>query len=359
MRIAQLSPLFVPVPPKGYGGTERVVSALTDELVRRGHEVTLFAAAGSSTIAHLHVASPTPLWQMGGTESLIFHVQALVEAINCSEQFDVIHSHLDYLPWLAAERLRAPLVTTLHGQLNLHTPTLRSIFQAHANQPLVSISDVQRKPLAGLDLRWMATIHHGLELRERYKMGGGDGGYLVFLGRIAPEKDPVVAIRAAIRCGIPIKLAAQLPPQQESYFDRNVRPLLDHPLVEWVGEQDDEGKDKLLGGALALIAPFTMDEPFGLVIIEALACGTPVVARPRGAVTEIVRPGEHGLLAETEDEIVAACKQVRSIDRTVCRRWAIRQFSVQRMARDYERVYAQVIEEDAHQLAAGSRRWRI
>jgi glycosyltransferase involved in cell wall biosynthesis len=331
------------VPPRFYGGTERVVSTLTEELVHRGHDVTLFAATGSRTEARLRPLRPPPPWQLGGMNTLLYHVLELFETIASSGEFDIIHSHLEYLPWLVSDRLKPPLVTTLHSLLD--RPELRSILRANASQPLVAISERQRRPVTDLDLNWQGTIHHGLRLREDYELGLGEGGYLVFLGRISAEKDPVAAIEIAVRSGLPIKVAAMLPPEERPYFDASVRPLLEHPLVEWIGEQDDQSKNQLLGDAIALLAPSAWEEPFGLNFIEALACGTPVVARPRGAVAEILNHGEHGLLGETEDELVEACQMVGQLDRQACREWALERYSVQRMVDDYERIYQRVIEQ--------------
>jgi len=328
----------VRVPPRRYGGTERVVHALTEELVRRGHEVTLFAAGTSITSARLHGGSPLPLWDMGVGDALAYRVLQVEDVVRHSAGFDVIHSHVDYLPWLAGERLQAPLVTTLHGRLDL--PELRPIFEAYRDQPLVSISDSQRKPVADLGLRWMGTVYHGLEPSTRSRLGDGDGGYLAFLGRINREKDPVTAIRVAIRAGIPIKIAARVDPVDELYYRECVVPLLDHPLVEWIGEVDDNAKAALLGEALALLVPIAWEEPFGLVFIEALAAGTPVITRPRGSMPELLRHGEHGFLVESEDGLVAACRAVGTIDRVACRAWALQRFSRQRMASEYERVYS-------------------
>ena len=326
------------VPPRRYGGTERVVHALTEELVRRGHDVTLFAAGTSITSARLHSGSPLPLWDMGVADALAYRVLQLEDVVRHSAGFDVIHSHVDYLPWLAGERLQAPLVTTLHGPLD--RPELTPIFEAYRDQPLVSISDSQRKPVAGLGLRWMGTVYHGLEPSTRSRLGAGDGGYLAFLGRINREKDPVTAIRVAIRAGIPIKIAARVDPVDEVYHRECVVPLLDHPLVEWIGEVDEDAKAALLSEARALLVPIAWEEPFGLVFIEALAAGTPVITRPRGSTPELLRHGEHGFLVESEDGLVAACRAVGTIDRVACRAWALQRFSRQRMADDYEHVYS-------------------
>jgi len=337
MRIAQIAPPFVRIPPPRYGGTERVVHALTEELVRRGHDVTLFAAGTCETAAHLRPAWPRPLWETGVVDPLAIRVMQVEEVVRLSSEFDVLHSHVDYLPWLVGDRLRAPLVTTLHGRLDL--PELRPLFRAYRGQALVSISNSQRRPLADLTLNWVATIYHGLNLEDTYRLGSGRGGYLVFLGRIAPEKDPVAAIRVAIRAGVQLKVAARVDQVDAHYFQTQVEPLLGHPLIDWVGELDDRAKDELLEGALALLMPVAWDEPFGLVFIEALATGTPVISRPRGSLPELIRHGEHGFLAETEDELVDACRAASAIDRAGCRRQALTCFSVSRMVDDYERVY--------------------
>lgn len=337
MRIAQVAPPFVKIPPARYGGSERVVHVLTEELVRRGHDVTLFAAGTCETAAHLIPACARPLWEMGVADPLAVRVLQVEEVVRLSGEFDVLHSHVDYLPWLAGDRLRAPLVTTLHGRLDL--PELRRLFCAYRGQALVSISNAQRRPLADLALNWAATVHHGLNLEGIYRLGAGKGGYLVFLGRIAPEKDPVIAIRVAIQAGLPLKIAARVDPVDAQYFQTQVEPLLGHPLIEWVGELDDHGKGQLLEGALALLMPVAWEEPFGLVFIEALATGTPVISRPRGSIPELIRHGENGFLAESEEELVAACYAAASIDRAECRREAITRFSASRMVDDYERVY--------------------
>ncbi len=215
MRIAQVAPLFVRIPPERYGGTERVVHALTEALVARGHEITLFAAGGTQTSADLHATSPAPLWEMGVSDPLAYRVLQAEELVQRSAEFDVVHSHLDYLPWLAGERLRAPVITTMHGRLDL--PELRTLLATMGQWPLISISDAQRRPVADVDLNWIATVHNGLDLASTYTLGEGGGGYLVFLGRIAPEKDPVTAISVAIRAGVPLKIAARVDPIDQEY----------------------------------------------------------------------------------------------------------------------------------------------
>jgi glycosyltransferase involved in cell wall biosynthesis len=342
VRIAQIAPLHVQVPPQRYGGTERVVHALTEGLVRRGHQVTLFAAGGSQTNAELHATSSRPLWQMELADPLAYRVLQVEELVRRSSEFDLIHSHVDYLPWLAGERLRAPLVSTLHGRLDL--PELRSLLAIYQNQSLVSISGAQRRPVDDLRLNWVATVHHGLDLATTFQLGTGHGCHLVFLGRISAEKDPGTAIRVAIGASMPLHLVARVDPSDQPFFESKVRPLLDHPLIHWHGELDDAAKGELLGRATAMLLPIDWDEPFGLAFIEALACGTPVVSRPRGALPELIRHGEHGFLVWTEAEMVEACRRAPGLERAACRTWALDHFSAERMVADYERVYKTVLE---------------
>lgn len=349
MRIAQLAPLYVPVPPTRYGGTERVVSVLADELARRGHDVTLFAAGGSETLARLHPVSPRPIWELNVSDPTAWHAYEVMEAVRMSDRFDVIHAHLDYLPWIAGAQFRSPVVTTLHGRLDL--PEYGSLFAASTDQALVSISDKQREPLAHLPLNWRATIHHGLNLSHTFDLGAGDGGYVLFLGRMSPEKDPALAIRAAIEAGIPIKLAGPIHPVNQAYFDAEVKPLLEHPDVEWVGEADDRQKNQLLGGAIALIAPQNWDEPFGLMFIESLACGTPVITPPRGAAPEIIESGIDGFLCADQRAMAQACLVAGEIDRARCRRRALERFSTGTMVDKYEAVYRGLVAEWAEPAA--------
>jgi len=344
VKVAQVAPPFVQIPPERYGGTERIVYALAEGLIARGHQVTLFACGGSQTSARLHATTPRPIWEMEVSDPLVYRVLQVEELVRRSGEFDIIHSHLEYLHWLAGERFRAPVVTTMHGRLDM--PELRPLLAAYRGQPLVSISDAQRRPVSDLGLNWTATVHHGLDLGDVYELGSGDPGYLVFLGRIAPEKDPVTAIRVATKAGVHLKIAARVDEGDRDYFDSEVRPLLDHPLVEWIGQQDNMEKNRLLGGARALLMPIDWDEPFGLTFIEALACGTPVISRPRGSLPEIVRHGEDGFLCRADDDLVQACEDVIGLDRAACRQAALDRFSSERMVTDYERAYAAVLERD-------------
>jgi len=342
VRIAQVAPLFVPVPPREYGGTERIVHTLTQELVARGHEVTLFASAGSKTSAKLHSSSPTPLWD-DGSDALARHAIEVEELVEQSSRFDVIHSHLDVLPWLAGHRYDAPLVTTMHGRLDL--PDQRSLLTSFREWPLVSISNSQRKPVEDLHLNWRATVYHGLDLERIYHLGNGDKGHLAFVSRLTPEKAPHLAIEVAIKAGMKIVVAGMVPDEDKEYYESKVKPLLDHPLVEWAGELDDAGKDEVIGGAVGFIVPIQWDEPFGLAFIEALATGTPVISSPRGSLPELIEDGRHGFLASNEDELVEACLKVKTLDRNECRRWVLERFSPSRMAADYERVYEGLVSQ--------------
>ncbi len=343
LRIAQVAPLYVRIPPRRYGGTERVIHALTEELVRRGHEVTLFAAGTSDSSARLVAGSPVPLWQDPGLDGRNYELAQVNDVLRRSDQFDIIHSHVDHFVPLASSRAPASLISTRHGRLD--DPGQRAELAAHRS-PLVSISNAQRVAVADLDLDWVATVYNGLRLKETFRLGERDRRYLVFLGRVAAEKDPATAIQVAIRAGIPIKIAARVDPADEAYYREQILPLLGHPLVEWLGEVDDAAKSRLLAGAVALLMPIDWPEPFGLTYIEALAAGTPVIARPRGSLPEIVKHGEHGFLCETEDELVEACRLVADLDRVACRAWALEHFSAERMAINYERAYHQILRRD-------------
>lgn len=340
MRIAQISPLYVPVPPTDYGGTERIVYTLTEELVKRGHDVTLFAAAGSKTSARLMESAPEPLWEGGGSD-LNWHAVEIETLIRQSGEFDVIHSHIDVLPWLGGERYRSPLVTTLHGRLDLGEQ--RAWLTRFPGWPLVSISDAQRRPVRDLELRWAATVYHGLPLDEMYNLGDGSGGYLAFVSRMAPEKGPDVAIRVAKRAGMKLVMAGPVPDDSAEWFKSEIEPLLEKDGVEYVGTLDDEGKNEVIGKAAGFLVPIQWDEPFGLAFIEALATGTPVISCPRGSLPELIENGKHGFLASKEDELVEACGKVGGLDRAELRRYVLERFSPEHMAAAYERVYSSLV----------------
>ena len=344
LRIAQVAPLYERVPPSLYGGTERVVAYLTDELVRRGHDVTLFASGDSKTTAKLIAPVPIALRLSGeACDPLSAHVIELSNVIEHADAFDIIHCHMDYPGFLVGRAVSTPVLHTLHGRLDL--PYLRPVFEQFRDTPIVSISDAQRKPLRDLDLAWVGTVHHGLPL-QRYVYSPEGGDYLAFLGRVAPEKRLDLAIAVAGRLGVPLRVAAKVDPADRVYFEREIRPYLNDPLIDFIGEIGDAEKPAFLGGATALLFPIDWPEPFGLVMIEAMACGTPVVARPCGSVPEVMRPGVTGFVANTVDEMVDAVKRLHEIDRAGCRQWVERQFSVERMTDDYERIYRAVLDRE-------------
>lgn len=339
MRIAQVAPLSESVPPRKYGGTERVVSWLTEELVRLGHDVTLFASGDSITTARLVPACAKALrLDAGCQDRLAYHVLMMEEVFRQAEDFDLIHCHLDYLHFSLARRSQTPCLTTLHGRLDI--PDLAPIHEIFREQPLVSISNAQRGPLSWAN--WLGTVHHGmpdrlLTLRE------GEQGYLAFLGRISPEKGVDEAIRIACRVGMPLKIAAKVDLADRLYFEQQIKPMLNHPLVEFIGEIGTEEKNDFLGNAAALLFPINWPEPFGLVMIEALACGTPVIAYRCGSVPEIIDEGVVGFIVSNIEEAAAAVGKLDSVDRRDCRRHFERYFSDERMARDYLNIYQRLI----------------
>ncbi|HET8576807.1 MAG TPA: glycosyltransferase family 4 protein [Methylomirabilota bacterium] len=341
LRIAQVAPLFERVPPIGYGGTERVVAFLCEALVRRGHAVTLYASGDSSTAATLVPVTERALrLDPDAGDPIPPHLLEIARVIDQAEEFDIIHSHLDALAFPFSRVLQTPTIHTLHGRLDL--PYMRPVYRYFRDIPLISISDAQREPLRALNMNWTCTVHHGLPVAE-IPFSRDGGRYLAFLGRIAPEKRPDLAIAVATRAGIPLKIAAKIDPVDRAYFERDIRPLLGHPLVEFVGEVNDAERAHFLGGALALLFPIDWPEPFGLVMIEALACGTPVVARPRGSVRELITPERTGLLGESVDDLVAAVKRVDRLDRRTCRREVEERFSLERMVSDYEAAFARLL----------------
>jgi glycosyltransferase involved in cell wall biosynthesis len=348
MRIAQVSPLWESVPPKLYGGTERIVSYITEELVAMGHDVTLFASGDSETTAKLEAICPQALRLNTG----IFNRDAPLimqqeRALGVSGNFDIVHSHLDFLGFPVARRNAVPMVTTLHGRLDL--PELEPVFREFIEMPLVSISASQRRPLPWAN--WAGTIHHGLP-RNLYSFHPKSEGYLAFLGRISPEKRPDQAIEIAKRSGIPLKMAAKVDPADRVYYEAAVEPLLNHPLIEFVGEISDAEKNDFVGNAMALVCPYDWPEPFGLVLIEALACGTPVLAYRRGSIPEIIDHGSTGFVCETVDEMVDAVGQVPLLERRRCRAAFDERFTADRMARDYVALYERILEGAAVQTAA-------
>jgi glycosyltransferase involved in cell wall biosynthesis len=338
LRIAQIAPLSESVPPQLYGGTERVVAYLTDELVRQGHSVTLFASGDSQTSATLVPICPTAQRLAGCRDYLAGLVLQIEEVTQRAQEFDVLHFHIAQLHFSMARRLRRPHVTTLHGRLDM--PELVPLYREFSDVPIVSISDAQRIPLP--DAGWLGTVYHGLP-RELLRFHPEAGQYLAFLGRISPEKRVDRAIAIATACGWPLKIAAKIDPVDRDYFDQHIRALLDHPLVEFIGEIDESQKSEFLGRAKALLFPIDWPEPFGLVLIEALACGTPIVAFPGGSVPEILEDGVTGFIVRDLDEAVAATREIERLDRAACRSSFERRFTASRMASDYVRLYEQRI----------------
>ena len=338
MRIAQISPLYESVPPASYGGTERVVSYLTEELVRQGHEVTLFASADSHTSARLIGSSPQSLrtWK-GSIDTLAHHVLMLESVGRCAQEFDILHFHIDYLHFPFSRRAGWANVTTLHGRLDI--PDLEPLYDEFQDMPVVSISDDQRRPLPQAD--WIATVHHGLP-RDLYRLNTTPGRYLLFLGRISPEKRVDRAIEIAGRAGMPLRVAAKIDAADREYFEAHIRAKFALPHVEYLGEIGEHEKQDLLAGAAALLFPIDWAEPFGLVMIEAMACGTPVVAWRRGSVTEVLEEGVSGFLVESVDEAVAAVGRATTHARDRCRAAFEKRFTAERMARDYVSVYQQL-----------------
>jgi len=339
MKIAQVAPLFESVPPKGYGGTERIVSYLTEELVRQGHEVVLFASGDSVTRARLEAVVDQGLrLHPRCMDPYAHHILMLERLRKFAGDFDVVHFHIDYLHFPLVRHLGVPSVTTLHGRLDL--PDLAPLYQEFNDLPLISISRSQRRPLPFA--HWVGTIHHGLP-PELYEFHPEPGGYLAFLGRISPEKRPDRAIEIAIRTGLPLRLAAKVDRADQVYFDTRIRPLLDHPLVEFLGEIGEGEKSDFLGGALALLFPIDWPEPFGLVMIESLACGTPVIAYRAGSVEEVIDHGDTGFIVDNLAEAVAAVARVQELSRWRCREVFEERFTVSRMTREYVAAYQQVI----------------
>jgi glycosyltransferase involved in cell wall biosynthesis len=339
MRIAQVAPLYESTPPQLYGGTERVVSFLTEELVALGHDVTLFASGDSRTAATLVPVVPRALRLADRCrDHLSPHLLMLERVAQAAHRFDIVHFHTAPVHFSLARRLGVPHVTTLHGRLDL--PEFVDLFQEFVDLPLVSISDAQRAPAA--EAGWVGTVHHGLP-QELLVVQPEPGDYLAFLGRISPEKRPDRAIDIATSSGMPLRIAAKVDPVDRAYFEEHIRPLLDHPLVEFIGEIDENRKRDFLGRARALLFPIDWPEPFGLTMIESLACGTPVVAFRGGSVEEVLEDGVTGFIVDSVESAVDAVPAVADLDRRACREAFERRFSVERMASDYVRLYDDIL----------------
>jgi len=343
MRIAQIAPLYESVPPKTYGGTERVVSYLTEELAKEGHQVTLFASGDSVTSAKLIAGCPHSLrLDPECKDPIAHHVRMLDLVFEHALEFDVMHFHIDYLHYPLSRRQELPHVTTLHGRLDL--PELAPLYKRFCDVPLISISDAQRAPLPWAN--WQQTIYHGLP-DSLCRFHPDPGSYLAFLGRVSPEKRLDRAIEIAKRSGNKLRIAAKIDPIDEAYFRETIKPLLDDPCCEFIGEIGETEKDVFLGNASALLFPIDWPEPFGLVLIEAMACGTPVIAYPRGSVPEIVEDGVNGSMVESIEEAVRAVKDIARISRLRCRQAFEKRFTAERMAQEYLKVYQALIADSA------------
>jgi glycosyltransferase involved in cell wall biosynthesis len=339
VRIAQVAPLYESVPPRAYGGTERVVSYLTEALVQMGHEVTLFASGDSVTSATLVPVVPRSLrLNPGKPDGVVWHTIMMDKVLEEAARFDIVHFHIDVLQLPLMRYCRTPSLSTAHGRLDL--PDLKPLFRCFAQHPMVSISDSQRAPVPWAN--WRATVHHGLPL-GLYAFHPQPREYFAFVGRISPEKRADRAIEIAKACGVPLRIAAKVDPADRDYFHRVIEPLLDHPLVTFHGEVGDREKDDLVGHAMALLMPIDWPEPFGLVMIEALACGTPVIAYNHGSVPEIIEHGVTGFVVGNQDEAIQAARNVRRIDRRRCRQAFEERFSSRVMARRYLDVYHELV----------------
>src|ERR1700693_5787752 len=338
MQIAQVAPLTESVPPKYYGGTERVVAYLTDALVELGHEVTLFASDDSLTKAKLAPVWPRALRLDPSVKDYYAPVFMELEMVaRRAHEFDVIHAHLDYFGYPLLRLLNVPSVTTLHGRLDL--PELPALYGVYGDVPVVSISDAQRAPLP--QAHYVATIPHGLP-KDLLAKGPGTGGYLAFLGRISPEKAPDAAIRIAARAGMPLKIAAKVDRVDQEYFKTTIEPLLSQGHVEFIGEIGEHQKSEFLGNASALLFPIAWREPFGLVMIEAMACGTPVIAYNNGSVPEVLEDGVTGFVVENEQQAADAVAKIGTLDRDRIRAEFDRRFTAHHMARNYLKLYARL-----------------
>ncbi|AEV97096.1 glycosyl transferase group 1 [Niastella koreensis GR20-10] len=342
LRIAQIAPLIESVPPKLYGGTERVVAYLTDALVKLGHDVTLFASGDSITKARLVSVTPTALRLSNCVDFMAGSMLQLQEVMDRAHEFDLLHFHTDYLHFPVTRRSHKKTLTTLHGRLDI--PELKPLYEKFNDMPVVSISDSQRGPLPMAN--WIDTVYHGLP-DDLYKYGKGEGDYVVFLGRFSPEKRADRAIEIARRANVKIKIAAKVDKADEKYFEKEIRHLLDQPHVEYLQEIGEREKGPLLANARALLFPIDWPEPFGMVLIEAMACGTPIIAFNHGSVAEIVEHGKTGFIVNTMEKAVEALKNIHLINRDTCRETFERRFSNIVMAQNYVRLYEKLLHKQS------------
>jgi glycosyltransferase involved in cell wall biosynthesis len=340
MKIAQVAPVFERVPPSGYGGTERVISYLTEELVREGHEVTLFASGDSITAARLQAAVGHSIRPGVGSQSWLGYLTIQMDMVaDLAASFDVIHFHTDCVHFPLARRLGTPHVTTLHGRLDL--PELVPLMRRFSDCPLISISESQRRPLPWAN--WAGTVYHGLP-PDLYSFQPEPGNYFLFIGRVSPEKRIDRAIDIARRCGKRLYIGAKVDHADEAYFNESIKPLLNDPLVEYIGEINEKQKRELLERASALLFPIDWPEPFGLVMIEAFCCGTPVIAYRHGSVPEIMEDGVTGFIVDNQEQAVRAAQAIDSIERKGCRDAFDHRFTAAHMAEGYLHIYQNMIE---------------
>ena len=345
MRIAQIAPLIEDVPPRLYGGTERIVSYLTEALVRQGHDVTLFASGHSITAARLQPCTAQALRLNPAVKDPIPYYMIMLDKVRTlADSFDVLHFHIDQFHFPVLHQYAGRMITTLHGRQDL--PDLKPLYAAFPDMKLVSISDAQRKPIIGAS--FAGTVHHGLPLDLHKATMVPQGGYLAFLGRVSREKRVDRAIEIARRVGMPLKIAAKVDRVDQEYFETEIKPLLDWDGIEFIGEIDERRKTRFLGDASALLFPIDWPEPFGLVMIEAMACGTPVLAFRNGSVPEVIDEGTTGAVVETVEEAVARLPQVLAMDRRQVRERFEERFSADAMARGYVRIYKQLLAADTH-----------
>ena len=342
MRIAQVVPLWERVPPPAYGGIELVASLLADELVRRGHEVTLFASGDSETLARLEPGCDRALRPLGvlPPEYAIYEQMQLSNVFQRTDDFDIIHCHLDYAALPYANFSKTPVVHTIHG---FFLPISEQIFAQHCQQNFVSISDAHRRPDLGLN--YVATVYNGIATeRFRFYAKPEEPPYLAFLGRVSVQKGPHLAIEIAKRTGLTLKMAGKVDFLNEEFFEREIAPQIDGKQIQFLGEANHDMKNELLGGAIATLFPITWREPFGLVMAESMACGTPVIATNLGSVPEVIADGETGFICDSVDECVEAIAKIPEIDRRACRDRVNSHFSVRRMVDGYEAVYRQQLD---------------
>jgi glycosyltransferase involved in cell wall biosynthesis len=352
MKVAQIAPLYESVPPQLYGGTERVVSYLTDELVRQGHDVTLYASADSVTQAELRPVCEKALRLQGDhvIDPLAHHIRLLEIVAQETTEFDILHFHIDYLHFPVTRRQNLPAVTTLHGRLDI--PDIHDLFREFPEMNLVSISDAQRQPMPWAN--WVGTVHHGLP-EDLYPPNYNQGKYLAFIGRISPEKRVDRAINAAKQVGLPLKIAAKVDAADQDYFESEIRGLLDHPLIEYIGEIGDHEKAEFLGNAMALMFLIDWQEPFGLVLTEAMACGTPVIAYGMGSVPEVIDDGITGYIVDSVDAAANAVRRLDALNRQTIRQVFEKRFSARRMCQDYVNIYQRIRNGEPY-LTAGELR---